>query len=91
MIAAARSKVSSGMRAQYDVADARALPEADNAVDAVIACKLLVHISDWRNAVLEILRVLKPGGCFVQLNDAIALENTVRTCRYRRYRTGIPI
>ena len=79
MITVARSKVPSGVRATYDTADVRSLPEPDDAVDGIVACKLFVHISDWRSAVVELLRVLKPGACLVLLNDAVALENSVRS------------
>jgi ubiquinone/menaquinone biosynthesis C-methylase UbiE len=79
MIEVARSKVGAGLSARYDVADVRALPEASGAVDTVIVCKLFIHVSDWENAARELLRVLRPGGSLVLLNDAIALENSVRT------------
>ncbi|CVI57338.1 class I SAM-dependent methyltransferase [Agrobacterium leguminum] len=78
MVAAAQKKVAPNQHAKYMVGDVRKLPEQDGAVDAVIACKLLVHVSDWRNAVTELLRTLKSGASFIQLNDAVALENTVR-------------
>jgi SAM-dependent methyltransferase len=79
MIAVARSKVRPGLRATYNASDVRSLPESDEAFDGIVVCKLFVHISDWRNAVVELLRVLKPGACLVLLNDAIALENSVRS------------
>jgi len=78
MIMVARAKVRAGMRATYNAADVRSLPEPDSAVDGIVACKLFVHVSDWRKAVVELLRVLRPGACLVLLNDAIALENSVR-------------
>jgi SAM-dependent methyltransferase len=78
MIEVARSKVGAGLKVRYDVADVRALPEASGAFDAVVVCKLFIHVSDWENAARELLRVLRPGGSLVLLNDAIALENSVR-------------
>src|SRR4051794_33030074 len=79
MITVARSKVQAGHHASYNVADVRSLPEPDSAVDGIVACKLFVHVSDWRGAVVELLRVLRPGACLLLLNDAIALENSVRS------------
>jgi hypothetical protein len=55
------------------------LPEEDDSVEGVIACKLFVHISDWSSAATELLRVLRPRRCLVLLNDAVALENSVRS------------
>jgi SAM-dependent methyltransferase len=79
MIDVARAKVGAGLAVRYAVADVRALPEAAAAVDAIVVCKLFIHVGDWENAARELLRVLRPGGCLVLLNDAIALENGVRT------------
>ena len=45
-------------------ASALALPFADNSFDKVICSEVLEHISDYRAALLEIARVLKPGGLF---------------------------
>lgn len=42
--------------------DARALPFADGSFDRVIAAEVLEHISDDRAAIVEIVRVLTPGG-----------------------------
>ena len=45
-------------------ASALALPFADNSFDKVICSEVLEHIPDYRAALLEIDRVLKPGGLF---------------------------
>jgi len=79
MINIARTKVHLDVSAAYAVGDVRALPEKDQAFDGVIVSKLFMHISDWKKAVLELLRVLRHGACLVQLNDGVALENSVRT------------
>jgi SAM-dependent methyltransferase len=44
--------------------DALRLPFADATFDAVICSEVLEHIPDYRAALVEIQRVLKPGGYF---------------------------
>jgi len=51
-------------RFAYEVADAQALPFADETFDAVIANHMLYHIPDLERALAEIRRVLKPSGHF---------------------------
>jgi SAM-dependent methyltransferase len=46
------------------VADALDLPFADDSFDKVICSEVLEHIPDYPGALLEIYRVLKPGGAF---------------------------
>ncbi len=45
-------------------ASALALPFADNTFDKIICSEVLEHIPDYRAALREIERVLKPGGLF---------------------------
>ena len=51
-------------------ADACALPLADASVDAVATINLLEHIADDRAALMEIARVLRPGGRMVAVVPA---------------------
>jgi ubiquinone/menaquinone biosynthesis C-methylase UbiE len=78
MIDIARGKIRTGWRARYDVADVRALPVADGSVDAVVVSKLFQHVGDWRAGCRELLRVLRPGCCLIQVNDRGAFGNAVR-------------
>jgi SAM-dependent methyltransferase len=49
-------------RAQLLQADVRALPLADESVDAVLSANLLEHVPDDAGALAELRRVLRPGG-----------------------------
>jgi ubiquinone/menaquinone biosynthesis C-methylase UbiE len=46
------------------VVDATSIPFADGAFDAAFDLGMLHHVSDWRAALRETARVLKPGGAF---------------------------
>ncbi len=78
MIDIARRKLRPGMRARYDVADVRALPVADDSVDAVVVSKLFQHVGDWQAGCRELLRALRSGSCLIQVNDRGAFGNVVR-------------
>ena len=49
-------------RVRVEVGDATALPEADASADLVLSLHALHHIVDWRAAVAECARVVRPGG-----------------------------
>ncbi len=63
MIRAARSQ-GSPIR-ELLVGDATALPFPDGSFDKVIASEVIEHIPDWRRAIREMARVLRPGGRLV--------------------------
>ena len=64
-VAACRAAVADlGDRVRITEGDATSLPAADAAYDAVFAYHLLHHAQDWRRAVREVARVLRPGGRF---------------------------
>lgn len=52
------------------VADTSALPFADASFDAVLACHMLYHVPDARVALLELHRVLRPGGVIAVTTNA---------------------
>jgi ubiquinone/menaquinone biosynthesis C-methylase UbiE len=53
-----------GESVELHVADATHLPFADGEFDAALELGILHHIPDWRAALGETARVLKPGGVF---------------------------
>ena len=58
----------SEQRPHLAVADATHMPYGDGCFDAVFESGVVHHIPDWRAAVREVGRVLKPGGrfCFAE-------------------------
>jgi ubiquinone/menaquinone biosynthesis C-methylase UbiE len=70
-IALAQNVPAEDATVHWEVADATALPFADGIFDVVVTSKTLHHIDDWRRAVSESIRVLKPGGHFVVADIAL--------------------
>jgi SAM-dependent methyltransferase len=48
--------------AVFFLGDARCMPLSDGAVDVVSCCELLEHLTDYREGLTELDRVLRPGG-----------------------------
>jgi len=61
-IAVARIAAGDAAEARFVTADAVRLPFADGEFDLVHSSKTTHHVSDWRQALDEMTRVLKPGG-----------------------------
>jgi len=55
-------------RIEFNQHDAQKLPYPDASFDAVTCLEALEFMSDWRGAVREMLRVLKPGGLLMLSN-----------------------
>ena len=53
-----------GDRVRVSVGDVEHIDAEDGAYDAVFDFGIIHHVPDWRNALSEIHRVLKPGGRF---------------------------
>lgn len=53
-----------GARARFWVGDVTAIPVADASYDAVFDFGIIHHVPEWRRALAEVGRVLKPGGRF---------------------------
>ena len=63
MVDLARERLGSyGYRVSVSVGDASSLGAEDNSYDAVFDFGIIHHIPDWRQALAEIHRVLRPGG-----------------------------
>jgi ubiquinone/menaquinone biosynthesis C-methylase UbiE len=67
MIRTAKDHLSSQeqQRISLFVGDVSCLPVKTNACDAVFGFGVLHHVVDWRAALAEIARVIKPGGAYV--------------------------
>jgi 2-polyprenyl-6-hydroxyphenyl methylase/3-demethylubiquinone-9 3-methyltransferase len=64
-IAAARRHADQGGKAiRYDVGVGESLPYDDASFDAVACVDVLEHVSDLRQVLREVARVLRPGGRF---------------------------
>jgi len=66
MVAQARRRLGgyAADRLQLAVGDATAIDAADASFDAVFDFAIIHHIPDWRAALAEVRRVLRPGGRF---------------------------
>lgn len=65
MIALAQERIARfGERACVYIGDAEHIAEPDASFDVVVEYGILHHIPNWRGALAEIARVLKPGGVF---------------------------
>jgi ubiquinone/menaquinone biosynthesis C-methylase UbiE len=63
MLGAARHRLAPfAGRATVEPADAAALAFGDASFDAVLSLLMLHHIGDWRGALSQVVRVLRPGG-----------------------------
>lgn len=49
----------------FEEADAEKLPYKNESIDIVFDFSVIYHIDNWKNALKEIKRVLKPGGQFI--------------------------
>jgi SAM-dependent methyltransferase len=62
-----RTAVSRG-RQPFALADAARIPFRDATFDIVVSYVMLVDVVDWRSAIAEMARVLRPGGSVVVAN-----------------------
>jgi ubiquinone/menaquinone biosynthesis C-methylase UbiE len=66
MVERARGRLSAYApdRLQLSVGDTTAIQEEDESFDAVFDFAIIHHVPNWRTAVSEAVRVLRPGGLF---------------------------
>ena len=65
MVDAARIKLARFANATAEVADVTSLPFAAGRFEAVVSFLMLHHVIEWREALAEAFRVLKPGGALL--------------------------
>ncbi|MFA6013032.1 MAG: class I SAM-dependent methyltransferase [Desulfobacteraceae bacterium] len=51
-----------GLRGRYFVSDIRDLPFTDNCIESIVASDIIEHLESAHEALMEIKRVLEPGG-----------------------------
>ncbi|SES01188.1 Methyltransferase domain-containing protein [Gracilibacillus ureilyticus] len=78
MLQIASAKCIGQNKAEFIVADVSSLPFKDDSFHMVVVSKLFQHVTKWRNAIDELVRVLKPGGFIILIQDKGAFGNTVR-------------
>jgi ubiquinone/menaquinone biosynthesis C-methylase UbiE len=71
MVRLARKRLAGrglGMRIDLRIADASQMPYAGDLFDAVFEAGVVHHVPNWRSALKEVGRVLRPGGrfCFAE-------------------------
>lgn len=64
MVGRARRRLAGRTDVELSVGDAAAIDLPDAGVDAVFDFAIVHHVSDWRAAIGEVRRVLRPGGRF---------------------------
>jgi ubiquinone/menaquinone biosynthesis C-methylase UbiE len=65
LIEIAQKGIGSSQNIRFQVADATELPFEDQQFDVILSIGVMHHIKTWKNALLEIRRVLKPYGYFI--------------------------
>jgi SAM-dependent methyltransferase len=80
-----------GVWAELHCADVRALPFEDASFDVVLDFGTCYHIADQARALREIVRVLRPGGCFVsETVSSQLLSHPLRTRGRRLPWSSVP-
>jgi ubiquinone/menaquinone biosynthesis C-methylase UbiE len=69
-------------RSNLCAADCLALPFADQSMDAVFGFGIIHHVVDWRSAVIEVARVLKPSGIYYLEELYPSLYQNILTKRF---------
>lgn len=64
MLESARENLRSNENIEFKVVDIQSIPFNDECFDIVIANMMLHHVPDLNRGLLEVIRILKPGGKF---------------------------
>ncbi len=80
MIAAAKRYHRERKNLNFAEADATRLPFVDTEFDMVVSLKVIHHVGDWRGALGEVCRVLRPNGFFI-FNDIAGSKLMARILR----------
>lgn len=80
-----------GLEVHGRVADAEALPFADDSFDLVVGHAVVHHLPDIAAAFAEARRVLKPGGRFVIAGEPTAVGDRIATQVKRAGRVGVKL
>jgi ubiquinone/menaquinone biosynthesis C-methylase UbiE len=67
-----------GRQVELVSGDAQALPFPDHSFDSVVCTISLCSIPDERQAIAEVWRVLRPGGCFIALEHVRSPNPIIR-------------
>ena len=78
MTSLALSKVHPDWQANYVVGDVRSIQAESKSFDAAVVSKLFQHVQHWPQACGELIRVVRPGGYIIQVNERGAFGNAVR-------------
>ena len=81
-----------GQPVAFRVADAQALPFANDSFDVVFSCECLEHVPEPRRMLSELHRVLKPGGVLIltteNYSNALVLGWLVSMVRRQPFNSG---
>lgn len=69
LVVAAENAHAAGVTLDLHQGDAHDLPFPDHSFDAALAVHVLHLLSDWRRALAEVARVVRPGGALIQGSD----------------------
>ena len=78
MLAVAREKLAGHPNVTLIRCDATAIDLDADQFDVTISSKLFLHIADWQKAIDEAVRVTRPGGYFVYVNELGYFTNDLR-------------
>jgi ubiquinone/menaquinone biosynthesis C-methylase UbiE len=77
------AKRDTPLRVSYLLADVQQLPFASESFDIVVAVHLFYFIRGWKQAVAELLRVLRAGGPVILMHTGMGMEIPFVNDRYK--------